>query len=215
VTGSVNYSEEFNKIEHQFGGYYRVSLSHSMTLEGRWKFKAVIFRVDSGEDVDGDIIFSDSPSENLDALYASILSRIELLPKPPYQWGCLVLRGLLKEYRQFNNELTLILVELQNQRVEGRLTEDELHLLYWTAREKAIKGAVKLSGEMAKLSTEELVQLMTSPEDVYRSITDAYSLDDLDGRDNLFKLIADPSSEVIEAHDAHLKRWAAEAEKQL
>ncbi len=89
-------------------------------------------------------------------LHEKISAQIGEYPRPPYQWGRVEIRRLLVDYRNYNNNLTMILVRLQSALSQGKLNEEILHELFWEAREYAEKKAAWLfSDRLNKLSDSE------------------------------------------------------------
>ncbi|MCE3607826.1 hypothetical protein LXA47_30125 [Massilia sp. P8910] len=187
-------------------GFHRIVL-HVREVQTNFHFaRATVERLDSGEQIGGVQKSGATPEQALDSVAASLEECVASCPRPPAEWGRLELRSLLVDYRKFNDELTSILVKLQKLRANGHLSESNLHDLYWQSRNFSVKNIATLTHRLAAMSDQDRIDLMTSPDEVYRNLADPCHLDDYDGRAALFEFIVNPSDEVLEAHEAHKAR---------
>lgn len=208
INKPASYSEQnlLDDLNAVAGGYYQVNVVRLQMKASYWHLRAHIFRTDSSELVGGHIVSTSQPDADIYLLLEPLTAKINELPQPPYEWLSPA-RGLLRDYRSFNDQLTSILVGLNRCLSKGELSEDELHKRFWEARELAIKGAIGLSHRLFKLEEQEQVDLMQSADAAYADPIDAYHLDDLDGRVALFELMDNPSAAVIQAQEMHRQRW--------
>jgi hypothetical protein len=166
-----------------------------------------MYRLDTGEEVEGIQQSGESQAEALESIEASLLALVASLDRPPHEWNRVELRNLLRAYRNYNDGLTAILARLQRALAAGTLDATSMHSEFWKAREAAIDGSMELASQLGAVSERDRIDLMTSADAAYLDPADPYNLDDLDARRALFRFVLDPSAAVIEAHHRHLARW--------
>ncbi|MDM5175874.1 hypothetical protein PO883_01510 [Massilia sp. DJPM01] len=187
-------------------GFHRIVL-HVREVQTNFHFaRATVERRDSGEQIGGVQKSGATPEQACRSLAATLDEYVASFPRPPAEWGRLELRSLLVDYRKFNDELTSILVKLQKLRANGHLSESNLRELYWKNRNFSVKNIATLTHRLAAISEQDRIDLMTSPDDVYRNLTNPWNLDDYDNRDSLFEFIVNPSDQVLAAHEIHEAR---------
>ncbi|MDQ1924720.1 hypothetical protein [Massilia pseudoviolaceinigra] len=173
-------------------GFHRIVL-HVREVQANFHFaRATVERLDSGEQIGGVQKSGATPEQALHSLAATLDDYVASFPRPPAEWGRLELRSLLVDYRKISYELTSILVKLQKLRENGHLSESNLHDLYWKSRNLSVKNISTLTHRLAAISEQDRIDLMTSPDDVYRNLTNPWNLDDYDTRASLFEFIVSP-----------------------
>lgn len=187
--------------------YYKVSITCLSKGDGIWKASAKVLRIDSEEDVGGVAIIDKSSERALSRVREELGPYLLTLPRPPYQWGRVHLRKILSDYRRFNNELTMILVTLQEKLSKNELFEATLHDEFWKARHLATESCIEFVRRVESLSEEDQVDLMTASDDAYEHPENPWYLDELDSRSALFGYFLNASSAVIDAHKAHQLRY--------
>lgn len=192
-----------NQIESQGNAYYRVKVSSREAQPKLWFARLAVERLDSGERVGGIQCSGDTQHQALLILSGKVRSCIDNLPCPPPEWGRIELRKLIADYRQFNDELTGILVALKKRLEANTLTAECLHDEYWKARDFSIEGSVMFARRLAQLSEQDRISLMTSADYIYQDQINPWSIDDMDSRSALFEFIVEPSEDVIKAHEVH------------
>lgn len=113
------------------------------------------------------------------------------------------MRMLLVDYKIFREELTRVLVKLQDLRLAENLSEFDLRQSYWKSMDFVILNTINLSQRLYLLSEDDRIDLMIASDEAYKNQTNPWNLDDLEARSELFKFIANPSDEVVKAHELH------------
>lgn len=182
--------------------YYRVVLT-CRHARGLWIARGDVRRIDTDESVGGDQRMGKTQEEAVNLVAENLDSTIDSFPRPPPEWGRVALRMLLVDYENYNYALTSSLVKLERLRSAGKLTPADLHEFHHKNCAFVTEHSIKFSQTLQSFSEQDRIDLMTSPEDVYREPMDAWKLADLKNRSDIFRFIVNPSPEVISAHHRH------------
>lgn len=182
--------------------YYRVVLT-CRYARGLWIARGDVRRTDTDESVGGDQRMGKTQDEAVNLVAENLDSAINSFPRPPPEWGRVALRMLLVDYEKFDYTLTSAVIKLEQSRSAGTLTRADLLEFHHKNSDFITENSIKFSQRLQSLSEQDRIDLMTSPEDVYREPMDAWKLADLKNRSDLFRFIVHPSPEVISAHHNH------------
>jgi len=196
-----------NKIRERGNDYYRTEVELKELSPTAWIGRGHFCRKDTGEQIREYVsVRGDSKASILAALDKQIEEQLPNLPVP-YDWGKPdKVRLVIQKYIRFNSQLTDACVALEKYRAEGTLSREQLHKFYHELRDAVTEVTLQLINTLGDFSEDEKIQLMHSDPSVYAEITDPWNLDDVYARDGLFKYIIAPTTEIIKAHDEHVRR---------
>jgi hypothetical protein len=187
--------------------FYGTKISSYHKENGAVQVRFTVFRKDTGEPVGG----SQAISRDVSTAQEQARKRLErlsaALPRPPDEWGDVAVRNVLILFKNYEDQRTALNIALQRKHATGTMTQADLQNAHHETCELIRKQTVALVAGIQALSDAQKLQLLQSPERMYRNPSDAYSLDDLTARDALFAYLINPSPEMADAHATHQKRW--------
>ncbi len=191
--------------------YYRVFcfLSEREGV-GKWLAKIRVIRKDTDEYVNaGFTIFDDEKKlviENATTkINASLMPALEEMGAPP-DWDSEVRRVLVcckklhSNIVQFGSDCADIIAS------QGDV--DEFWIKYPKFWKQLIKESIALSQRIEMLSTQERIDLLVSPDNVFEDPSDSWSLEDLDSRIMVFDYFANSTTQEKIVHEAQKKKLA-------
>lgn len=204
---NIDNTNDFDDLEDDF---YIIRVKSYEIRPKIWMVRGIVVRKDTGETVGGTQIRTDDINQALRKLKKSLKPMVAALARPPLEWGGTSIRQILMTYMSFNDEVTSAYVSLEKKLALGKLTKDELHKYHYAIYEMVSRQTIQLIGKLEMLTEVEKQKIVTSPEEVYRQIQDPYNLDDVYARDEIFKFILHPSTEIIKRHETHRARMISE-----
>ena len=185
--------------------YYRVVLT-CRYARGVWIARGSVRRLDTDESVGGAQRMEKTQDSAVSLVAQDLDNCMDSFPRPPPEWGRVALRMLLVDHENFNDTLTSSLVKLEQLGRAGQLTPADLREFHHKNCEHVIESSLHFSQRLQSLSEQDRIDLMTSPEDVYKAPLDPWKLADMSGRSDMFRFILNPSAEVTRAHHKHENR---------
>lgn len=193
-------------IENLSTNYFEVKYNTENKGDNVFVGEAVVIRKDTGEETKyGCVKYGNDINEIEKLILDSITKISDILSTQPIDWNSKT-RKLLASMNNLQNYKTGFLIALKEQAKNGRLDEF-LTGNFAIFSNYVIENTKNLIVSIETLTQDERKELLISSEDIYKNPNDAWNLDDLSLRNQIFKFFINPSTEEIDLHAIHVERY--------
>ncbi|MBU3058488.1 hypothetical protein [Pseudomonas indica] len=196
--------------------YYQIK-TELLEQNGIWKAHAIVIRRDSLATVPS-LSFgaaADSKEDALLILRKKLERKILKLESPPDDWGvenspC----SIVIHYIQTKGKISEMIFTLETALFEGKLTIDMLRESIRSIQVSTEELTIESVTNILRLSQDQIIELLRSPEKVYQDIYKSSHLDDAYAREEIFRFIKNPTQIMLSTYTAHKERCMLEFERQ-
>ena len=188
--------------------YYRVLrvITHYDKAD-RWVARVRVRRTDTDEYVNLGFMVSGSDkrtveTESADKIRDSLMAQLD--EQVPTEWNSDV-RRLLVRCTRLRNKFTKFGAFCSKQITDSD-NDDEFYDKYIIFWNMVINESTAISHQIELLGAKDRLALLQSPDSVFEDPSDAWSLLDLDRRDQVYSFFLDPTAAEQQAHEAQLRR---------
>lgn len=196
--------------------YYQIK-TKLLDENGIWKVHAIVIRKDNLTTVPN-LSFgaaADSKEEAISRLREKLEKKKSKLEIPPGDWNVENSpHSIVIHYIQIKGKISEMIFSLETALSEGQLTIDQLRQNIRNIQDSTEALAAESVTSILKFSQEQIMELLRSPEDVYKDIYKPSHLDDAYAREEIFKLIKDPTPIMLSTYEAHKERCILEFKRQ-
>lgn len=196
--------------------YYQIK-TELLDENGIWKAHAIVIRKDKLTTVPN-LSFgaaADSKEEALLRLREKLEKKRSKLESPPDDWGVENSpHSIVLHYIQVKGKISEMIFILETALSESRLTIDLLRENIRSIQASTEALTTESVTNILKLPQDQIIELLRSPEDVYKDIYKPSHLDDAYAREEIFKLIKDPTPIMLSTYAAHKERCVLEFKRQ-
>lgn len=193
-------------IENLSTNYFEIKYDIENKGNNFFVGEVVVIRKDTGEETKyGCVKYGDDINEIEKLIFDSIAKIADILSTQPIDWNSRA-RKLLASLNNLQNYKTGFLIELKDQAKNGKLDEF-LSGNFANFSNFILEKTKNLIIGIESLTQDERKELLISDEDTYKNPNDAWSLDDLSLRNQIFRFFIKPSSEEIDLHATHVERY--------
>ena len=162
--------------------YYSLKVKVVEASAGTFRAVGRIVRKDTLEAVGGTMSFGLGERETGAACLAQMAADLPRLPRPPFEWGLTERRGVVQAYREYNEGLTRISRDLQQERASGTLSEEVLHGKLVDLVGYVSGQVISLGRRVEALNESDRNALAATPQDFVDDGTSLLNIDEIDAR---------------------------------
>lgn len=192
--------------------YYQIK-TELLDENGIWKAHAIVIRRDNLTTVPN-LSFgaaADSKEEVISRLREKLEKKKSKLASPPVDWNVENSpHSIVLHYIQVKGKISEMIFSLETALSESRLTIDQLRESIRNIQHSTERLTTESVTNILRLSPDQVMELLRSPDNVYSDIYKPSHLDDAYAREEVFKFIKNPTPAMLATYEAHKERCIRE-----